>query len=143
MTRAQKTEYLRTLYDYRCGYCGTTEAQEQAILTRDHFRPIGLQGRNSVDNMVYACLDCNQAKGDYWSDLPEKRLLHPLQDDLTKHLRYKEDGTVSPRTHQGSVYVCVLDLNRSKLVQVRTGQIIQMVQECLWFRLSKIKKNIR
>jgi hypothetical protein len=41
-----------------------TEAEEGGLLTRDHFKPLTQQGRDSVDNMVYACADCNRAKED-------------------------------------------------------------------------------
>lgn len=119
MTRAEKTDYLRLLYRCRCGYCGATEAEAGGVLTRDHFRPLTKGGRNSVDNLVYACADCNRAKGDYWGDSPETRLLHPLSDDTGAHLRAEPDGTLSSVSPPGATYLCVLDLNRAALVARR------------------------
>lgn len=110
MTRAEKTEYLRTLYGYACGYCGVTET-EQGVLTRDHFKPLTKGGRNSIDNMVYACADCNQAKGDYFSDAPGERLLHPLHDDLTEHLCRYDGRICHALSPLGAIYVRVLKLD--------------------------------
>lgn len=114
MTRAEKTEYLRALYGYACGYCGATEVQERTLLTRDHFRPLTKGGRNSVDNLVYACAGCNRAKGDYFSESPHERFLHPKRDDLAEHLRLGPDGVYHALSPLGEVYVRVLGLmNRS------------------------------
>lgn len=45
-------------YDHRCAYCGVAKP-----LTRDHKQPISRGGRDSIDNIVPACLPCNAAKG--------------------------------------------------------------------------------
>lgn len=118
MTRAEKTEHLRHLYGFACGYCGVTEA-EHGLLTRDHFKPLTCQGRDSVDNMVYACADCNRAKGDYFSESSWDRLLHPRNDDLREHLLLERDGIYCALSQLGAVYVRVLDLNRPACVALR------------------------
>ncbi|MBC8140080.1 MAG: HNH endonuclease [Armatimonadetes bacterium] len=121
MTRADKTEALRLLYHYACGYCGTTETQAGGILSRDHFVPLAQGGRDSLGNLVYACETCNRAKGNYDSrgDAPETRLLHPLTDDLTAHVAPGADGLLIAQTPLGQTFIAVLNLNRAALVAAR------------------------
>jgi 5-methylcytosine-specific restriction endonuclease McrA len=45
-------------YGQRCAYCG-----ELRPLTIDHVYPISLGGSHSPENVVPACLPCNQKKG--------------------------------------------------------------------------------
>jgi 5-methylcytosine-specific restriction endonuclease McrA len=42
-----------------CVYCKT-----EYNLTRDHVIPLSKGGLNRIDNIVLACFECNQAKGD-------------------------------------------------------------------------------
>ncbi len=111
MTRSEKTQHLRVLYDYRCGYCGIPEARAGGVLTRDHFKPLTKGGRNSLDNLVYSCERCNRAKGNYWGDTDESRLLHPKEDDLAAHVSRGSSGEVIALSQRGSVYISVLELN--------------------------------
>ncbi|MBC8139253.1 MAG: HNH endonuclease [Fibrella sp.] len=112
MIRAEKTEYLRVRYNFSCGYCGITESEFGGTLTRDHFKPLTKGGRDSVDNMVYACADCNHSKGDYFSDMPDERLLHPLYDNVAEHLHRDGNGVYQASSALGAIYLRVLDLNR-------------------------------
>ena len=45
--------------DHRCQYCGAIKN-----LTIDHVIPTSKGGKNTWENMVTACLDCNGKKGD-------------------------------------------------------------------------------
>ncbi len=117
--RSEKTEYLRVLYNFSCGYCGITELEAGGTLTRDHFKPLTKGGRNSVDNMVYACADCNRAKGDYFGDTPATRLLHPLRDNLSAHLARDEQGMCCPLSALGAIYIQVLNLDRASSLKSR------------------------
>jgi len=45
---------------HRCQYCGATSTQ----LTVDHIKPRAHGGLNSWENLVTACLSCNNKKGD-------------------------------------------------------------------------------
>lgn len=119
MTRAQKTEDLRRLYHHACGYCGITETRVGGVLSRDHFVPLARHGRESLDNLVYACEECNRAKGDYFGDAEETRLLHPLHDDLAAHIAPGESGRVLPLSPLGATFIAVLDLNRAALIAAR------------------------
>ena len=45
---------------HRCQYCGRSEAS----LTVDHIIPKAKMGEDSWENLVTACVDCNNRKGD-------------------------------------------------------------------------------
>ena len=45
---------------HRCQYCGTT----QGPMTIDHVVPRNLGGKDTWENMVCACVKCNNKKGD-------------------------------------------------------------------------------
>ena len=45
-------------YNYRCAYCG-----KQCALTVDHVIPISKGGKHSPNNVVPACIGCNDRKG--------------------------------------------------------------------------------
>lgn len=47
--------------DHQCGYCGRRFSKSQ--LTLDHVIPVVQGGRKSWENIVAACLACNQKKG--------------------------------------------------------------------------------
>ncbi len=48
---------------YRCVYCGTDKGPFQL----DHVRPYSKGGWDMLTNLVTACVPCNQAKRDSWS----------------------------------------------------------------------------
>lgn len=47
---------------YTCQYCGTTDKNE--FFTVDHVVPKSKGGKNSFDNCVCSCFQCNNKKGD-------------------------------------------------------------------------------
>ena len=54
---------VRERYAFCCGYCGVSEADVGGELTVDHFCPVSAGGDDSDENLVYACVRCNQYKG--------------------------------------------------------------------------------
>lgn len=55
-------EDIKQFWGGRCVYCGSTND-----LTLDHVRPKVSGGRDEANNLVPACLKCNQQKGsDHW-----------------------------------------------------------------------------
>jgi hypothetical protein len=123
MIRANVKRVVRSIYVMRCGYCGVTEAAAGAELTYDHFQPQTKGGSHRKDNIVYACHACNEFKGNYFGETEETRLLHPLRDDLTTHLRHETDGTLSGMTAAGERYIRILQLNRPPLVLRRKDEL--------------------
>ncbi len=85
-----KLPAVRERYVFRCGYCGVSEADVGGELTVDHFRPVSAGGDDDDENLVYACVRCNQYKGalspEATDPAQERRLLHPLRDDRAAHI---------------------------------------------------------
>lgn len=140
MIRAQTKRIVRTIYAFRCGYCGISEVQCGAELTYDHFLPQSLGGTDDAANLVYACHACNEFKGDYWSNGEATRLLHPLTDDLLFHIAGEKDGTLRGMTELGRVYIEQLQLNRPALVAHRQErQRLTQIE----FRLTELTVVLR
>lgn len=118
-----KHEQVRRRYNYRCGYCGVSEADTGGELTVYHYIPVSAGGDDSDDNLVYACFRCNMHKGDFLPDCADlaagQRLLHPLLEDLTVHFEEDRFGRLIPLTTTGHFHIAVLNLNRLPLIRHR------------------------
>jgi hypothetical protein len=127
-------ESIRSRYQRACGYCGVTETMVGGELTLDHYRPRAAGGDDEPDNLVYACIRCNQYKGDFWpesSDLERGcRVLHPGVDDMPVHLAEDENtGYLHGLTPTGAFHIALLRLNRPQLVAHRLARRIQQILE--------------
>lgn len=60
--RVSRQDRLLQQTGYRCGYCGC-ELTRQTV-TRDHIVPRAHGGGTTDSNLIAACRDCNQRKGD-------------------------------------------------------------------------------
>jgi hypothetical protein len=118
MRRADR-DALRARYQFRCGYCGTEEVDAGGELTVDHFQPRSRDGADTPENWVYACITCNDYKGDFWQSDSVRRILHPLRDPLVEHVREGDDGRLVPLTETGRFHVERLQLNRPQLILQR------------------------
>jgi hypothetical protein len=119
-----KHDEVRRHYDFRCGYCGVSEADSGGELTVDHYRPVSAGGGDEDDNLVYACFRCNLYKSNYFpagEDLAHGlRVLHPLRDDITAHLREDETShRLLALTETGGFHINLLQLNRPALIERR------------------------
>jgi hypothetical protein len=114
--RRSERNALRALYHYRCAYCGTTEVDTGGELTVDHFQPRARGGADVPSNGVYACITCNDYKGDYWQPDAVSRILHPMHDHLADHIHEGEDGRLVSLTTTGQFHIERLQLNRPQLV---------------------------
>jgi len=56
---------------HMCQYCGT----QRGPMTTDHVIPKRLRGRDSWDNLVCACVRCNNKKGDRTPEEAQMKLL--------------------------------------------------------------------
>lgn len=149
--RHPEFESVRRRYQYACGYCGVTEAAAGGELTIDHYRPRAAGGGDDDDNLVYACVKCNQYKGEYWphpEDMAQdRRVLHPLLDDLHAHLSQDEQtGHFQTLTETGRFHITLLRLNRPQLVAHRLARRLERVltekQQLLEQQLAELRKTI-
>jgi len=115
-------ETIRASYNFRCGYCGVTETESGGQLEIDHFHPRSHGGKDTLDNLVYACVTCNRFKGNYWpvsEASPALALLHPQWDDLSAHIELIPNGRLIGLTKRGWFHIQRLRLNRTPLIELR------------------------
>lgn len=124
MISAQTKRIVRSRYVMRCGYCGVSEQNVGGMLTYDHFKPRVKAGLDTRENIVYSCHSCNEYKGDYWEEDDKARLLHPLNDDLSLHVREDHDGRKTALSDLGAVYIARLQLNRPALIAHREEKML-------------------
>jgi hypothetical protein len=130
-------EEVRQRYHGRCGYCGVSEADTGGELTVDHFQPVTADGDDSDNNLVYSCFRCNTYKGDFFPSAEDnqagRRLLHPLLDPISLHLRENEETSeIEALPSNGQFHVLLLRLNRPQLVEHRRRRRIAqfLVERC-------------
>jgi hypothetical protein len=144
--RHDEREELRRRYQYRCGYCGVSERDVGAELTVDHFQPRSQGGEHRPENWVYCCHACNEFKGDVWQTEGPLRILHPLHDDLDRHLAERADGTLEALTETGVFHLGRLHLNRSQLVAYRLErrrlEAARQAQAVLFDRLKDLEEQV-
>ena len=114
-------EEVRQRYQYCCGYCRVSEIDCGGELVVDHYHPVSQGGTDSEEDLVYACMQCNSYKSDFWTEQADDvcRILHPLQDDLALHIRETEICILEGLTETGRFHIEVLHLNRPELVAHR------------------------
>jgi hypothetical protein len=113
-------EQVRRRAQYACEFCGTTEIDAGGTLTIDHFQPRTKAGSDELENLIYACIACNQYKQGYWpsteASLP---LWNPRQEPASQHFVDDEDGQLRSLTATGVFTIKRLRLNRSQLIAAR------------------------
>lgn len=147
----RRLRQVRELYQFECGYCRVSEVDAGGELSVDHYQPVSAGGSDTDDNLVYACFRCNLLKADYWHENSYEevlRILHPLNDDLDKHiLPDRVTGKLHALTETGRFHVAILDLNRPQLVIHRQRKAIRElyrdIEESLTAELAKLEAEIR
>ena len=113
-------EQVRQRANFACEFCGISEIDSGGELTMDHFQPKGKGGHDSLDNLIYCCISCNQSKHDYWPASPQDlQLWNPRHEPATKHFLALADGTFQPLSEIGAFTLQCLRLNRQPLVDHR------------------------
>jgi hypothetical protein len=147
-----KHDSVRARFHYRCGYCGISEVDAGGELTVDHYHPVSAGGGDNDENLVYACIRCNQYKSDFWPAPDDVEagnfILHPLRDDVLQHLRENElTGELEPLTETGRFHIGLLDLNRPQLVAHRQRGWVQSlsdeIRQSLKAELADLRSELR
>jgi len=113
-------EQVRRRADYACEFCSVSETDAGGQLTLDHFQPTSRGGQDTLDNLLYCCVRCNQYKLDYWPTGPNDPVLwNPRQEPASRHFLEFEDGTLHPLTATGIFTLKRLRLNRPALLAHR------------------------
>jgi hypothetical protein len=140
-------EQVRRAFNYRCGYCGVTEAAAGGQLTVDHYQPLAAGGGDDLGNLVYACHRCNQYKGNYWPT-PERStagllVLHPRLHDLSRHLHENElSGELEPLTPTGSFHIRFWKTSVCSVISVCCGILsgLSDLRPAASFSLSRMRR---
>jgi len=110
---------------YRCEYCRSPEDFSLDTFTVDHIQPVTHDGDDELENLAFACHNCNNRKQDDQVALDPQTgdrvaLYHPRQDWWSDHFQWSEDAlTIVPLTATGRATVVRLQLNRTGAVNVR------------------------
>lgn len=130
-----KHQQVRLRYEFRCGYCGVSEIHVGSELTVDHYRPLSAFGSDEDENLVYACIKCNQYKGDFFPDSSDHDhgwyVLHPLRHRAAEHFQTnRRTGYLEPLTETGRFHVNLLQLNRPALVEHRLKRrLVELLEQ--------------
>ena len=125
-------ETVRVRAQFACEYCGVRETDSGDLLTIDHFQPVGKGGDDSLENLVYCCVRCNQYKGDYWPDTSSASTIwNPRREDRNAHVVELDDGKLEALTPTGAFSISLLHLNRPALVAYRQRRR-QALEDAHW-----------
>jgi hypothetical protein len=132
-------EQVRQRAEYACEFCGVTEIDTGGMLTIDHFRPRARSGSDDLENLIYACIACNQYKQDYWPQTETAPTLwNPRQELASQHFFEQEDGQLTALTPIGIFTLQRLRLNRSQLITARQRRREQLQVETLLRRYQEL-----
>ena len=115
--------HIRQRAGFACEFCGVAEMDAGGQLTLDHFQPKSKGGSDSIDNILYCCVRCNQYKQDYWpSQTVDLMIWNPLIEPASAHFLEGERGKLFPLTETGKFTIERLRLNRSPLIAYRQNR---------------------
>jgi predicted restriction endonuclease len=111
--------------NHYCEYCKRSEAIQGRELEIDHIKPQSQGGTDDIDNLAYACHDCNQFKQDRIQCTDPTTglssvLFNPRTQKWDEHFEWSSDTTtligLSP---EGRATVSCLQLNTELLQAAR------------------------
>jgi 5-methylcytosine-specific restriction endonuclease McrA len=59
--RNVKDRLLNIYGEYKCFYCG--KLLDRLTVTLDHIIPVSIFRNNKIENIVFACIECNRKRG--------------------------------------------------------------------------------
>ena len=134
MTRIPQNvrEQVRKRARGRCEYCLLPEQFSYQPHQIDHIRSIKHGGSDAIDNLAWACADCNNAKGTdvgAFDDVTETyvRFFNPRIHTWDEHFEVIE-GVITGKTPIGRVTVQLFQLNRGEQVETR----LALIEAGLW-----------
>ena len=112
----------------RCEYCHLPEDASWAFHEVDHVIARKHGGKTDLDNLAYACLDCNHHKGTDLTSLDPQtskitQLFNPRTQKWDDHFQLNEDGIITPLTAEGRTTAALLKFNDLLRVQIRADLI--------------------
>jgi hypothetical protein len=120
---------VRQRANYLCEYCHTDEQWQYIRFTVDHVIPLAHDGSDTFDNLALACFHCNRRKADTLTAIdPETgetvSLFNPRQQAWDEHFIWSTDRLlILPLTAIGRATVSLLELNRERVVYIRSADV--------------------
>jgi hypothetical protein len=112
----------------RCEYCQRPDSQELNTYAHevDHVTARKHGGQTKVENLAYACFDCNRHKGTDLSSIDPHtgnivHLFNPRTHQWSRHFRLHSEGTITSRTAVGRATLQLLHFNDPLRVQFRAA----------------------
>lgn len=118
-------EFVRERANRRCEYCQRPDRIIGMLFQIDHIKPQALEGSDELENLAYACVDCNSHKSyrETCQDPLTKEsvaIFNPRTQTWKAHFEWSTDKTVllglSP---EGRATVDCLELNTEILQEAR------------------------
>lgn len=112
----------------KCEYCQVPQEAELVEYEIDHIIAGQHGGETTLDNLAYACFDCNHYKGPNLASLDPQTgertwLFNPRIHKWGEHFQLHSDGTVTSQTPEGRATVQLLCFNISSRVLQRSYTI--------------------
>ena len=122
-TRALRP-HVRARAQGRCEYCHLPEEADFAHYEIDHVIAEQHGDQTALENLAYACFDCNKRKGPNIASVDPQTgartwLFNPRTDRWDNHFRLNADGTITGLTADGRATARLLALNAPDRVQDR------------------------
>lgn len=110
---------------HRGEYCGMPDWEAVVPHEPDHIIAVQHGGQTALDNLAYACFDCNRIKGSNISSVDPTSgqispLFHPRRQRWDRHFRWNS-ALIEPLTAAGRATVFFLRLNDAVQVEIRAN----------------------
>jgi hypothetical protein len=111
----------------RCEYCRLPEGESPYPFHVEHIIAIQHDGLTDLDNLAWACLECNKNKGPNVASYDRESgeltpLFHPRHDEWGEHFEIIE-GEILGKTAVGRVTARLLKMNVTQRVELRRALI--------------------
>ena len=108
-----------------CEYCGMPDTETLVPHEPDHVVAMQHGGQTALENLAYACFQCNRRKGPNVASLdPQTGLVTPLfhpRTDRWDHHFHLSGALIEPRTPIGRATAFLLRLNDAARVTTRAN----------------------
>lgn len=114
--------------DKRCEYCLLPEAYAIKKHEPDHIIPKKHGGKDSVNNLAWACFACNRFKGSEVGAFEEESgelfpIFNPRKQSWADHFSLSSSGQIVAKTPIGRVTIIVMQFNRPHRIDIRSRLI--------------------
>ncbi len=119
----EQKQFVAKRADFRCEYCLLPDRDTLIRFHIEHIRSVKHGGSNELENLAYACPDCNYYKGtDLGTFLHDHeniiRFFNPRIDNWFDHFESIE-GVLHSKTDIGTATIKIFQINQFDRIQIR------------------------